>query len=249
MTAPPTIEQVIEAVPALAGGAVTVERIAAGLTNTNYRVEVDGTPFFVRIPGEATDLLAVDRSNELFNTRAASETGIAPRVVDAIPEWNVFVLEWLDAQTMSNEALAGPGVPGRIAASLRTLHAGPRFQLDFDMFRLSERYLALVDERDIAIPAGYRDHLGLLPTDRNGPRTASRADRPMPQRPARRELPRRRRAPVARRLGVFAATTTPRSSSATRPRSSATGRRRSRSCVPRISARSPLPCSRGCDSR
>ena len=28
------------------------------------------------------------------------------------------------------------------------------------MFRLSERYLALVDERDIAIPAGYRDHLG-----------------------------------------------------------------------------------------
>ena len=29
MNRPPTIEQVIEAVPALAGGAVTVERIAA----------------------------------------------------------------------------------------------------------------------------------------------------------------------------------------------------------------------------
>jgi len=83
--------------------------------------------------------------------------------VATIPEWNVFVLEWLEAQTMSNEALARPGVPERIAASLRTLHAGPRFQLDFNMFRLSERYLALVDERDIAIPAGYRDHLGVLP--------------------------------------------------------------------------------------
>ena len=31
------------------------------------------------------------------------------------------------------------------------------------MFRLSERYLALVDEREIAIPAGYREHLGQLP--------------------------------------------------------------------------------------
>ena len=98
MTAPPTIEQVIEAVPALTGGAVAVERIAAGLTNTNYRVEVDGTPFFVRIPGAATDLLAVDRENELHNTRAAAEAGVAPRVVDSIPDWDVFVLEWLEAQ-------------------------------------------------------------------------------------------------------------------------------------------------------
>jgi thiamine kinase-like enzyme len=31
------------------------------------------------------------------------------------------------------------------------------------MFRLSERYLALVDERDIVIPAGYREHLEALP--------------------------------------------------------------------------------------
>jgi thiamine kinase-like enzyme len=30
------------------------------------------------------------------------------------------------------------------------------------MFRLSERYLALVDERAIAIPAGYREHLHLI---------------------------------------------------------------------------------------
>jgi thiamine kinase-like enzyme len=31
------------------------------------------------------------------------------------------------------------------------------------MVRLSERYLALVDERSIPIPAGYRDHLPLIP--------------------------------------------------------------------------------------
>jgi hypothetical protein len=58
---PPTIEQVIAAIPDWAGRSVTAERIPAGLTNTNYRVEVDGTPFFVRIPGAGTDLLAVDR--------------------------------------------------------------------------------------------------------------------------------------------------------------------------------------------
>jgi thiamine kinase-like enzyme len=159
----PTIEQVIAAVPAWAGRSVVADRIQAGLTNTNYRVVADGTPFFVRIPGAATELLAVDRANELHNTRAAAETGVAPPVVHAIPEWDVFVLEWLPARTMSNETLNEPGMPARIGGTLRRLHAGPRFRDDFDMVRLSERYLALVDERAIAIPAGYRDHLDRIP--------------------------------------------------------------------------------------
>ena len=88
----PSIEQVIGAIPDWAGRIVAVERIPAGLTNTNYRVEVDGTPFFVRIPGADTELLAVDRGNEIHNTIAAAEAGVAPRVVQTVPEWDVFAL-------------------------------------------------------------------------------------------------------------------------------------------------------------
>ena len=159
----PSIEQVIAAIPDWAGHAVTAERIQAGLTNTNWRVEVDGTPYFVRIPGADTELLAVDRGNEIHNTIAAAEAGVAPRVVQTVPEWDVFALEWLDARTMSNETLRVAGMPSRIATTLRRLHAGPRFRDDFDMFRVAERYLALVDERDMAIPAGYREHLVQIP--------------------------------------------------------------------------------------
>jgi thiamine kinase-like enzyme len=54
-------------------------------------------------------------------------------------------------------------MPARIGRTLRRLHAGPRFRDDFDMVRLSERYLALVDERSIAIPGGYREHLDRVP--------------------------------------------------------------------------------------
>lgn len=163
VTTSPSIEQVIAAIPDWAGRTITAERIPAGLTNTNYRVEVDGTPHFVRIPGGATDLLAVDRGNELHNTRAASAAGVSPRVLHALPAWDVFVLEWLPGRTMSKEALAAPGMSTRMAATLRRLHAGPRFRDDFDMFRLAERYLAFVDERDIPIPAGYRDRLDRIP--------------------------------------------------------------------------------------
>jgi thiamine kinase-like enzyme len=163
MSNSPTIEQVIAAIPEWAGRSVTAERIQAGLTNTNYRVDVDGAPCFVRIPGAATELLAVDHGNELHNTRAAAAAGVGPEVLHSLPEWDVFVLAWLPARTMSVDALGEAGMPGRIADVLRRLHRGPRFRDDFDMFRVAERYLALVDDRDITIPAGYREHLAAIP--------------------------------------------------------------------------------------
>ena len=159
----PTIEQVIAAIPAWAGRAVDAEPIAAGLTNANWKVTVDGTPHFVRIPGAATDLLAVDRANERHNTRAAATAGVGPPVLHELPEWDVFVLAWVDARTMSIETLGAPGIPARVAEALRQLHAGPRFRDDFDMFRTTERYLRVVDERSILIPNGYRDRLDRLP--------------------------------------------------------------------------------------
>jgi thiamine kinase-like enzyme len=159
----PSIEQVIDAIPAWAGRDIRTEPVTSGLTNRNWKVSVDDTAYFVRIPGEATDLLAVDRGNERFNTRAAATAGVGPPVVHELPDWDVFVLEWVDARTMSIESLATSGMPTRVAEALRRLHAGPRFRDDFDMFRLSERYLDLVDERDIPIPPGYRARMDRIP--------------------------------------------------------------------------------------
>jgi thiamine kinase-like enzyme len=99
----------------------------------------------------------------LHNTRAAAETGIGARVIYSLPEHGVIVLEWIEGRTMSNGSLAEPGMPARAAASLLRLHAGPRFLHDFDMFRLAERYLRVVEERGIPIPAGYRERVGRLP--------------------------------------------------------------------------------------
>jgi thiamine kinase-like enzyme len=141
------------------GREIRISPIAAGLTNQNFRVDIGLTPYFVRLPGQSTDLLAVDRANELHNTRAAAAAGVGPKVVDHDPASGALVLEWIDGGTMSNAAFAEPGTPARIASALRGLHAGPRFLTDFNMFRLTEFYLRVIGERTIRIPDGYLDRM------------------------------------------------------------------------------------------
>jgi len=156
----------LSAVEEAIGGKITDLRITpieAGLTNQNFRLDVNATTFFFRSPGPATELLAVDRGNELYNTRAAATAGVGPRVLNADEDAGTMLLEWLPGRTMSNEAFQAAGMPTRIAEVLRRLHAGPRFRDDFDMVRLSDRYLRLVDERSMPIPAGYREHLPQVP--------------------------------------------------------------------------------------
>ncbi|HEY8847156.1 MAG TPA: phosphotransferase [Candidatus Limnocylindrales bacterium] len=97
----PTIDEVIAAIPDWRGHDVVAEAIPAGLTNRNFRVTVDEIPTFVRIPGADTGLLAVDRDNEIHNTQAAAAAGAGPAVPHHLPQWDAFVLEWIDGRTMS----------------------------------------------------------------------------------------------------------------------------------------------------
>jgi thiamine kinase-like enzyme len=154
-----TIDEVIARIPAWNGRAVQAQPLSGGLTNTNFRVEVDGASYFVRIPGASTELLAVDRKNEYHNTRAAAEAGVGPRVIHYLPEHDVMVLEFIPGRTMSNESLQAPGMPSRIALSLQRLHAGPRFLKDFNMFRLIEFYLQMAKDHQVRIPETYRERL------------------------------------------------------------------------------------------
>jgi len=155
----PIIDDVIVKIEDWAGKSITIQPVVGGLTNTNYKVLVEGKPFFVRVPGESTELLAVDRRNEYFNTCAAAEAGVGPQVHYYLPEYQVMVLEYLEGTTMSNASLNADGMPTKIALAIKRLHGGPRFLTDFNMFRLTEYYLEICKKQDIQIPGGYPERL------------------------------------------------------------------------------------------
>lgn len=149
-----TIDQVIASVPRWRGQSVAVEPLAGGLTNTNYKVTAGRETVVVRIPGKETHLLAIDRDNEQHNARAAAETGVAPRVLEILDR-QIALLEFLPGRTMTNQTLQEPGMPTRIAQSLRRLHRARPFASDFNMFRLIERYLDVCRSENAVLPNDY----------------------------------------------------------------------------------------------
>ncbi len=156
------IDEVVTKIPEWNDKKISITSLSGGLTNSNFKVEVDGMPYFVRVPGASTELLAIDRANEYHNTKAASEAGVAPKIFYHLPEYNVMVIEFLNGKTMSKDSLNESGQPTRMAQAIKRLHAGPRFLLDFNMFRLTEYYLSRCKDRAIKIPDGYLDRMSTV---------------------------------------------------------------------------------------
>ena len=158
------IDDVVTGIPEWKNKQVVVTPLSGGLTNSNFRVDVDGVPYFVRVPGASTELLAINRENEYYNVKAAFDAGVGPKVLHYLPEHCVMVQEFLIGTTMSKASLNQPGMPTRMAQAIRKLHAGPRFLTDFNMFRLTEYYLQICDEHHLTIPDGYLERMPTVTT-------------------------------------------------------------------------------------
>jgi thiamine kinase-like enzyme len=153
------VDEAVAFVSLWKGKDVKVSQLSGGLTNENYLVEAAGQKYVMRIPGQSTELLAINRPNEVYNTKAAATTGIGPMVLEHVTTLDVLVLEFIPGTTMSPATLQSKEMAARMASSFHRLHGAPRFLKEFNMFRLIDEYLGIVETHNIAIPAGYRDRL------------------------------------------------------------------------------------------
>ena len=131
--------------------------LSGGLTNRNIKVETDHGDFVARISSNESSLLSIDRNNEFYNSKIASEVGIGAPVYEYKAEYGLLVIGFLPGRTYEGTDVAENAL--RIAHSVKQLHSAPAFKLDFDMFQIQRRYLEIVTERGFRIPDGYADFL------------------------------------------------------------------------------------------
>jgi thiamine kinase-like enzyme len=138
----------------------SVGPLDGGITNRNYRVRTPVGDHVVRLSDPESSDLAIDRENEYRNSVAAAQSGAAPEVTAYLPGEGVLVVRWVEGRTFNEDDVADEANLRRIAGVCRTLHAGPAFVNDFDMFDIQERYLRLVQERGYRLPPRYLDFAG-----------------------------------------------------------------------------------------
>ena len=109
----------------------------------------------MRVSSKDAGLLAIDRENEYVNSVAAAEAGVGAGVVAYLPELGALVLDFIEGTTMSADDLRRGDRLREVAAAIRQLHACRRFRDEFNMFRVQERYIGIVQERGLRLPERY----------------------------------------------------------------------------------------------
>jgi len=131
------------------GRPATVEPLGGGITNRNFRVDLEGESFVLRIGGEDTQLLGIDRDAEHAASLVAAGLGLAPDVVAFVEPEGYLVTRFVVGEV-------GDVDVAQVGAALRRLHDGPAVPSRFDSFRVVEAYRAIAEARGVAIPP-YHD--------------------------------------------------------------------------------------------
>lgn len=128
------IQDLANKVPDWSGRQIRVTELSGGITNQNYRVDVEGAVYVLRVCSENARDLGINRDHEVACSRIVAQLGIGPEVVRYQPEDGILVVEFLDAAPISAEQAREPETLKRIVETIRLFHEGPAFPGRFSPF-------------------------------------------------------------------------------------------------------------------
>jgi len=154
-----SVEQAIARVPLwMQAKMIHSSFLHGGITNQNYRIEVDGESFVLRIGGANTELLGIHRPYEYAAHQAAAGLGIAPEVIYFIEPEGYLVTRFVSGRPLSAEEIGRPENIRRVAGALRQVHGLPGIPAIFSPFRFVEEGVEIA--RRYGVP--FRDDFELL---------------------------------------------------------------------------------------
>jgi thiamine kinase-like enzyme len=132
-----------------------VTALDGGITNRNYKVEVDEDVLVLRMGGAKTGLLGIDRAVEHAASLRAEEIGVGPLVVDFVASEGWLVTRFIDGRGIPLEKMKDSAVLTRVADALRRLHSAAAIPGRFDAHAVVEDYRAEAESRGVGIPAEF----------------------------------------------------------------------------------------------
>ena len=156
------IRKILDQVPGWSATSTTVSPLEGGITNRNYRVEHGGEVFVLRLAGESTHLLGIDRQNEHVASSIAAQVGVGAEVVCFIEEESALITRFVSGEPVAPESTRQPERLRRIVESIRRYHEGPAFPGEFSVFRMVRAYHDRAERHGVSLPGTVPEALGLL---------------------------------------------------------------------------------------
>lgn len=139
------------------GQPVTMHRIASGLSNVNWRLELPDAEFFLKVPGIGTGAY-ISRDAAHSAALVAHATGVGPAVVYYDPDSGIEVSEFLQGYESSTQhSLSQPDTAVELMALYRRLHSGELLPITKTIFDMIDEHLAQVAEAGRSLRPWQRD--------------------------------------------------------------------------------------------
>ncbi len=146
------IERILEQIPGWSGKDRVVAPLTGGITNQNYRVDIAGETFVLRVGGKGTRLLGIDRGREHTCTAIAAQMGVGAEVIYFLASEEALVTRFIVGNGISPETAAQPATLRRIVKSMQRYHNGPAFPGTFSPFDTVRDYHKKALERGVTFP-------------------------------------------------------------------------------------------------
>jgi thiamine kinase-like enzyme len=164
---------ILQHVPVLKGKALIITELGGGLTNKIFKVDDVNESYVLRVFGQGTDLLGINREREVACSKAAAAIGLGAEVLAYLPELNpppfegfcgALLVRFLPGKLLEPAQVQDPKVLQRIGRVLKQIHAAPidATVAEFCVFRTIRDYLDKARERNVPLPAELADALAAL---------------------------------------------------------------------------------------
>src|SRR6266566_606584 len=137
------------------GQPVRVTALSGGITNHNFRVDVEGDSFVLRMGGAETELLGIDRRTEREANHRAYEVGVAPHVVGFAEPEGWLVTRFIHGRPISLEEMHKPRTIQRVISALRRFHGASPIPGAFDSHAVVVDYAREAAAHGVTIPDAY----------------------------------------------------------------------------------------------
>ena len=137
------------------GRAAAIEVLGGGITNRNFKVDVAGGEYVLRIGGHDTELLGIDRDAEHAANRLAAELGVAPEVIAFVEPEGYLVTRFVRGAPVEAERMRDREMILTVARTLRRVHNSGSIGARFDPFRVVEAYCSTATAHRIPVPKAY----------------------------------------------------------------------------------------------